>query len=52
MYNKIVPVEDCSYKSLHEIQNHFMYNVYVTDRPLAELLETILLLKVTALSWK
>ena len=49
MYNKIVPVEDCSYKSLHEIHNHFMYNLRVTDRPLSELLETILFLKVTAL---
>ena len=48
MYNKKVHVEDCSYNSLHEVHNHFQYNLRVTDRPLAELLETILSLKVTA----
>ena len=52
LYNKIVPVEDCSYKSLHETHNHFMYTLRVTDRPLSELLETILFLKATALNWK
>ena len=52
MYNKIVLVEDCSYKSLHEIHNHFTYNLRIIDRPLAELLEAILFLKVTALNSK
>ena len=52
MYNKVVPVEDCSSKSLHEINNHFTYNLRITDRPLSELLETILSLKVTAINWK
>ena len=42
MYKKIVLVEDCSYKALHEIHNHFLRNLHVTDKPLAELLETIL----------
>ena len=51
-YRKIFLVEDCSCKSLHEIQNHFKYNLRVTDRPLAESLETILFLKATALNWK
>ena len=51
MYNRIL-VEDCSYKGLYEIHNHFMYNLRITDRPLAELLETILFLKATAINWK
>ena len=51
MCNEIAPVEDYSHKSLHEIHNHFMYNLRVTDRPLSELLETIVL-KATALNWK
>ena len=45
MYNKMVHVEDCSYKGVHEIHNHFTYSLRITDRPVAELLETILLLK-------
>ena len=52
LYNKRVLVEDCSYKGLHEIHNRFQYNLHVTDSPLAELLETILSLKVTALNWE
>ena len=52
MYNKIVPVEDCSYKSVNEIHNRFTYNLRITDIPLAEFLEAILFLKVTALNWK
>ena len=42
MYDRIVPVQDCSYNSLHEIHNHFQGYLHVTDKPLAELLETIL----------
>jgi hypothetical protein len=52
MYNKIVPVQDCSFGSLKAIHNHFQHNLKVTDKPLAELLEVILFLKVTALNWK
>ena len=52
MYNTRVPFEGCSYTSLHEIHNRFIYNLRITDRPLAELLETILFLKVTSLNWK
>ena len=52
MYNKIVPVEDCKFGSLKAIHKHFQHNLQVTDKPLAELLEVILFLKVTALNWK
>ena len=52
MYNKIVPVEDCKFSSLKTIHNHFQHNLKVTDKPLAELLEVILFLKVTAYNWK
>ena len=52
MCNKIVLVEDCSYKSLHEIHNHFTYNLRITDRPLSELLEAILFIKVVAVNWE
>ena len=52
MYDKIVHVKDCSYTSLTEIHNHFLCNLHVTDKPLAELLEVILCLKVDVLNWK
>ena len=52
MYNNILLVEDCVYKSLCETHNHFQYNLRVTDKQLAELLETILFFKVTAINWK
>ena len=52
VYNQRVPFEDGSYKSLHETHDHVICTLRVTDRPLVELLETILLLKVTALNWK
>ena len=52
MYNKIVPVEDCKFGSLKAIHKHFQHNLQVTDKPLAELLEVILFLKVTAYNWK
>ena len=42
MYDKIVLVKDCSYKSLNEIHNYFLCDLHVTDKPLAALLETIL----------
>ena len=50
-YNRKVLVEDCSYKRLHEIHNHFQYKLRVTDKPLAELLEILLVLKVDTLNW-
>lgn len=52
MYNQIVPEQDCSFRSLKAIHNHFQHNLHVTDKPLAELLEVILFLKVTAYNWK
>ena len=52
MYDKIVHVQDCSYNSLHKIHNRFQCYLLVTDKPLAELLETILVLKVNALNCK
>ena len=52
MYNKKVPVEDCAYNGLDEINNHFQYTLHVTDKKLVELLETILFSKVTATNWK
>ena len=50
MYNKIAPVEDCAYKSLYEIHNRIQYNLRITDKQAAELLETTLCLKVVAVS--
>ena len=52
MYDEIAPVEDNSYTSSHEIHNHFTYNLRTTDRPLSELLEEILFIKVTDISWE
>ena len=52
MYNKIVPVEDCNFGNFTALHDHFQHNLKVTDKPLAELLEVILLIKVTALNWK
>ena len=52
MYNKKVPVEDCEYKGLYEIRKHFLYNLRITDKQLAELLETVLFSKVVAVNWE
>ena len=52
MYDITVPNKDCKYKSLTEIHNHFLCDLHITDKPLAELLEAILFLKVNALNWK
>ena len=52
MYTKRIHVEDCPYKGLHEIHNHFMCKLRVTDKPLAELLEIALVLGANALTWK
>ena len=49
---KYVPVEDCEYKSLYDIHNHFLYNLRLTDKKLAEMLETRLCLQVFAMSWE
>ena len=46
-YNKIVRVQDISFDSFTKIHNHFQHNLQVIDKPLAELLEVILFLKVT-----
>ena len=51
MYNKIVLVEDCEFGSLKAIHDHFQHNLHVTDKPLAELLEVIFILKGTAYTW-
>ena len=48
MYNNRVPVEDCKFKNCSAMHNHFQYNLKVTDKPLAELLEVILFLKFNA----
>ena len=40
--NNKVLVEVCEYESLCEIHNHFLYNLRITDKQVAELLETIL----------
>ena len=45
-------LEYCSYKGLNEIHNRFTYNLRITDRPLSELLEAKLFVKVTAINWK
>ena len=52
MYTKIVPAEDCKFSNFTTIHNHFQHNLKVTDKPLAELLEVILFLKVTAYKWE
>ena len=52
MYSKKVPGEDCEYKGLYEIHNHFLYNLRTTDKQLAGLLETILFSKVVAVNWE
>ena len=46
-YNKIVRVQDISFGSFTAIHFHFQHNLQITDKPLAELLEVILFLKVT-----
>ena len=48
--NKKVIVDDCEYKSLYDTHNHFMSNLRLTDKQLAEMLETILFLKVVAVN--
>ena len=47
-YNNIVPVKDYKFKNFTAMHNHFHHNLKVTDKPLAELLEVILFLKVNA----
>ena len=47
-YRKLIHPDDCAFGSLIAIHSHFQHNLKVTDRPLAQLLEVILLLKVTA----
>ena len=48
MYNNIVPIENSSFDSFTTIHNHVQHDLNITDKPLAELLEVILLLKVNA----
>ena len=48
MYNNIVPIENCKIENFRAMHNHFQHNLKDTDKPLAELLEVILFLKVTA----
>ena len=47
-YKQLVHPDDREFGSLIAIDSHVQQNLKVTDRPLAEILETILLLKVTA----
>ena len=46
MYNKKVLVEDGEYKSSYDIHNHLLYNLRITDKQLAELLETFSVFKL------
>ena len=50
MYHKKVIEKDCSHNSLFEIHNHYQYNLHLTDKPLAELLEVVLFVKVIAVN--
>ena len=50
MYNKKVFGKDCAHNILFEIHNHYKYNLHLTDKPLAELLEVVLSLKVVAVN--
>ena len=52
MYPKKVIEKHCSHNSLFEIHNHYQYNLHLTDKPLAELLEVILFLEVFAVNWE
>ena len=52
MYNERFVEEVRRFSSLHEIHKQFQYNLQVTDKPLAELLEVILFLTVTTYKWK
>lgn len=47
MYNESFIEEVFRFNSLHNIHKHFQYNLQITDKPLAELLEVILFLRVT-----
>ena len=51
MYNKVIE-KDSSYNSLFEIHKHYKYNLRLTDKPFAELLEAISFLKVVAVNWE
>ena len=42
MYNKKAVEKYSSYNSLFEIHNNYEFNLRITDKPLAELLEAIL----------
>ena len=52
MYNKTFTEKDRSVGTLHAIHNRFQNKLRVTDKPLAELLEIIQVLKSHALNWK
>ena len=52
MYNESFIKEVFRFSSLHKIHKHFQYNLQVTDKPLAELLEVILFLRVTTYNRK
>ena len=47
-YRKRIHPDDQKFGSLIAIHSNFQHNLNITDRPLAEILEAILLLKVTA----
>ena len=49
-FSKLCIIEDCEYKSLYDVHNHFQYNLRLTDKQVAEMLETILCLKVFAVN--
>ena len=52
MYNESCIKEVFRFSSLHKIHKQFQYNLQVTDKPLAELLEVILFLRVTTYNKK
>ena len=45
-YKQFIHPDDCNLDTLIAIHSHFQHNLKVTDRPLVEILETILLLKL------
>ena len=48
MYNNRIHIEHISFDSFTTIHDHVQHDLNITDKPLAELLEVILFLKVNA----
>ena len=47
-YRKLIHPDDCNFDTLIAIHSHFKHILKLTDKSFSQILETILLLKVTA----